>query len=156
MDKTIEQQVRDLAAREEIKELTARYCLHVVRGEGEAVVQLFTEDGVFDGTNAGINVARGRQALLEFYKAVREPEQAIPFIHNHIIEVDGDLASGTCALEGRFVRKGESYTGAGMYEDKYRKENGKWRFAERKLRFYHMVPLKTGWAEAARETKSKS
>src|SRR5205807_9142252 len=121
----------------------------VMGGEGAAIVELFTEDAVFDGTSTGMAMLRGRAELMKFYgESVNRPGLAIPFIHNHIIEVHGDTASGTCALEGRFSRRGESLTGAGYYEDTYRKVGGRWRFAERKLHFHHMVPLKQGWAES--------
>ncbi len=156
MADSIERRVQVLADREEIKELTARYCWHVMRGEGEKIVDLFADDAVFDGSNANTGVARGREELLKFYRQVREPGAAIPFIHNHIIEVSGDEAHGTCAIEGRFARGGESLTGAGYYEDRYRRVDGHWRFAGRKLYFHHMVPLKQGWAEAKAATQKKA
>lgn len=154
MAKSIEQRVQELEDREEIKELTARYCWHVARGEGEAVANLFTDDGVLDVTDSGRSPVRGREALLKFYRrSVTEPEVAIPFIQNHIIEVSGDEAHGTCGIEARFSRNGESVTAAGYYEDKYRRERGRWRFAERKLFFHHVVPLKQGWAEAKGQSR---
>jgi ketosteroid isomerase-like protein len=150
MARSIEQRVQVLEDREEIKELTARYCWHVSHGEGEAVAALFADDGMLDIPGGTFKAVKGRAALLEFYRgSVREPEQAIPFIQNHIIEVDGDNAHGTCAIEARFARNGESVTAAGYYRDKYRRERGKWRFLERVIYFHHVVPLKLGWAEAA-------
>jgi 8-oxo-dGTP pyrophosphatase MutT (NUDIX family)/ketosteroid isomerase-like protein len=147
---TMEERLHRLEAIAEIKELTARYCLHVSRNEGEAVVDLFTSDGVLDGSTAGMGVIRGRDQLSAFYKqAVSEAEESLPFIHNHIIEVSGDDASGTCALEARFSRSGRSITAAGHYEDTYRRVDGRWLFAERKLFFNHMVPLSAGWAESS-------
>lgn len=149
MGKSIEQRVRELEDREAIKELTARYCAHIARADAEAAANLFTDDGVLDMSDSGFKPVRGREALLNFYRAsVREPEAALPFIHNHVIELSGDYARGTCAIEARFARNGESITAAGYYEDKYRRERGTWRFAERKLFFHHVVPLKQGWAEA--------
>jgi ketosteroid isomerase-like protein len=154
MPKSIEQRVQELEDRDEIKELTARYCWHVAHGEGEAVANLFTDDGVLDVQDADFKPVRGREALLKFYKrSVREPEVAIPFIQNHIIEVSGDEARGTCGIEARFSRNGESVTAAGYYEDKYRRERGRRRFAERKLFFHHVVPLKQGWAEAKGQSR---
>jgi uncharacterized protein (TIGR02246 family) len=154
MAKTIEQRVQELEDRDEIKELTARYCWHVAHGEGEAVASLFADDGVLDVSDADFKPVRGREALLKFYRAsVREPEVAIPFIQNHIIEVTGDEAHGTCAIEARFSRNGESITAAGYYQDKYRRERGRWRFVERKLFFHHVVPLKQGWAEAKGQSR---
>jgi ketosteroid isomerase-like protein len=146
---TTEERLHRLEAIIEIKELTARYCWHVSRKEGEAVVDLFTSDGVLDGSSAGMGVIRGCDDLRAFYKqAVTEAEESLPFIHNHIIEVSGDAASGTCALEARFSRSGHSITAAGFYHDTYRCENGRWLFAERKLFFHHSVPLSKGWAES--------
>jgi len=45
--KTLEEQVREIADREEIKELTAKYAHWVALGEGAKVAQLFTDDGAF-------------------------------------------------------------------------------------------------------------
>ena len=154
MAKSIEQRVWELEDRDEIKELTARYCWHVAHGEGEAAANLFTDDGVLDVRYADFKPVRGREALLKFYRAsVREPEVALPFIQNHIIELSGDEARGTCAIEARFARNGESVTAAGYYEDKYRRERGRWRLVERKLFFHHVVPLKQGWAEAKGQSR---
>jgi hypothetical protein len=81
----------------------------------------------------------------------------VPFIHNHIIEFDGDNeAHGTCTIDARFTRKGESLLGAGWYNDTYRRVNGKWRFAERKIHFHHNVPLKEGWAKVKAEAAAKA
>ena len=154
MAKSIEQRVQELEDRDEIKELTARYCWHVAHGEGEAVANLFADDGVLDVTGGDFKAVRGREAILKFYRAsVREPEVALPFIQNHIIVLNGDEAHGTCAIEARFARNGESVTAAGYYEDKYRRERGRWRFVERKLFFHHVVPLKQGWAEAKGQSR---
>jgi hypothetical protein len=45
--KTLEERVREIADREEVKELTAKYAHWVALGEGANVAQLFTEDGIF-------------------------------------------------------------------------------------------------------------
>lgn len=147
--RTVEERLHRLEAITEIKELTARYCYHVSRKEGDAVVELFTDDGVLDGSSAGMGRIEGREALVAFYRpAVTQAEETLPFIQNHIIDVNGDDATGTCALEARFSRGGRSITVAGHYEDTYRRVDGRWLFAERKLFFNHVVPLDTGWAES--------
>jgi hypothetical protein len=156
MAKSLEQKVQELADREEIKELTARYCWHVQHSEGESIARLFTDDGVLEGTQPGFNAVRGMDALLKFYGAITPAESPVPFIHNHIIEIDGDNAQGTCTIDARFTRKGESILGAGWYEDKYRRVNGKWRFAVRKISFHHSVPLKEGWGKAKAEAAARA
>lgn len=154
MAKSLEQRIQELEDRDQIKELTARYCWHVARGEGEAVAALFTDDGALEVSDGSFRPVRGRDALLKFYRAaVHEPELAIPFIQNHIIEVHGDEARGTCGIEARFARGGESVTAAGYYEDRYRREKAGWHFVERKITFWHSVPLKQGWAEAKAAVK---
>jgi ketosteroid isomerase-like protein len=154
MAKSIEQRIQELEDRDQIKELTAKYCWHVAHGEGEAVANLFTDDGVLDVSDSDFKAVRGREALLKFYRAsVSEPEVALPFIQNHIIELSGNYAHGTCCIEARFARNGESVTAAGYYQDKYRRERGQWRFVERKLTFHHVVPLKQGWAEAKGQSR---
>jgi hypothetical protein len=101
--KTLEQLVREIADREEIKELTAKYAHWVALGEGAKVAQLFTDDGAFineiSGQKPNIQV-RGRQQLDEFYPAIKRG-MALPCIHNHIIELDGDNAKGTCTIDHR-------------------------------------------------------
>ena len=154
MAKSLEQRIQELEDRDQIKELTARYCWHVARGEGEAVAALFTDDGALEVNDGSFRPVRGGEALLKFYRsAVNQPKLAIPFIQNHIIEVHGDEARGTCGIEARFSRNGESVTAAGYYEDRYRREKGAWRFVERKITFWHSVPLKQGWAEAKAAAK---
>jgi hypothetical protein len=82
--KTLEQQVREIADREEIKELTAKYAHWVALGEGAKVAQLFTDDGVFIneimGEKPNINV-HGRKELDEFYPSLKRG-MALPCIHN--------------------------------------------------------------------------
>ncbi|MBV8359341.1 MAG: hypothetical protein JO189_15610 [Deltaproteobacteria bacterium] len=45
--KTLEQQVQEIADREEIKELTAKYAHWVVQGVSAKVAKLFTDNGAF-------------------------------------------------------------------------------------------------------------
>ena len=149
--KTLEQQVQELMDREEIKELTARYAHGVARGEGAAVAALFTEDGVFRNhfPDQPVTEVRGREALNQFYGAIGR-NVALPCIHNHLIVVTGDEASGTCSIEVRITRNGQSMIGSGYYEDRFRREQGRWKFVARECTFFHFVPLQQGWAEAAK------
>ena len=57
-----------------------------------------------------------------------------------------DEARGRCSVEIRMVRDGESITAAGWYDDRYRRVEGKWKFAARIFHAFHMVPLSKGWA----------
>ena len=148
--KTLEQQVQELADREELKELTAHYVHGVARGEGTKVAELFTDDGVFinDLPDTAPTVVRGREALNKFYGAIKR-NTALPCIHNHLITLAGDEATGTCSIEVRITRNNQSMIGSGYYEDRFRRENGRRKFVERHCTFFHFVPLQQGWVEAS-------
>src|SRR6202158_1717103 len=147
--KTVEQRLQEVEDREEIKELTAKYAHWVTRGEGAKVKDLFTDDGRFIneviGEKPNIEV-RGRKQLDEIYPALKRG-MALPCIHNHIIEINGDNAKGTCTIEVRITQNKQSIIGSGYYADTYRRVNDQWKFAERHAYFYHFVPLLKGWTE---------
>lgn len=138
----LEQRLAVLADKDEIRELTARYCFAVADGDANAIVDMFTDDGVFMMRGKEF---RGRAGLQEMYDgaAVSPPR---PFIQNHVIEVNGDDATGRCAVEIRLVVKEQAYTAAGHYFDTYRRVDGHWKFAARDFRVWHWVPLAKGWA----------
>ncbi|MBW2495918.1 MAG: nuclear transport factor 2 family protein [Deltaproteobacteria bacterium] len=140
---TLEERVKAIEDRESIRELTARYCQLVVSGRSLEVADLFTEDGVMEFEE---NVTRGREALKATYRDAVSDLHPIPTVHNHLIELDGDRATGFCSLELRTVENGEAITGAGHYEDSFERVGGEWKFSHRKLILYHRVPLSQGWA----------
>ena len=131
-----------LADKDEIRELTARYCFAVAEGDADAIVGLFCEDGSFALRGRRVE---GTAQLREFYGGAAAGTTPKPFIQNHVIDVDGDTATGRCGVEIRMVNDGEAYTVAGHYADSYRRVDGRWRFASRDFMPYHWVPLKQGW-----------
>ena len=133
-----------VADKDEIRELTARYCFAVAEGDADTIVGLFTDNGIFETRGT---VVAGRAALQEFYDELAGGVTPKPFIQNHVIDVDGDSAQGRCGVEIRMVRKGEAYTVAGHYHDTYWRVDGAWKFAKRDFQTYHFVKLKDGWAE---------
>ncbi len=139
----LEQRIRAIEDREAIRELTARYCRLAVGGRAEEIVELFREDGVME---SGDTLGRGRDALLALYRQSFGALRPIPTVHNHVIELDGDRATGFCSVELRLVEQGVAVTAAGHYEDEFARVDGVWKFARRRLVFYHRVPLSRGWA----------
>ena len=144
MAASIEAVVRELSDREAIRELTHRYAHCVWRKEIAAAVDLFTEDGEM---NTGDRpVIKGRKALLESYQQIFGSADFLPFVHNHLISIQGDRATGTCHLDLRATIDGESMIGAGCYDDQYVRVDGEWKFRARKLTMRYLVPLREGWA----------
>ncbi len=141
--KTLEARIQEIEDREAIRELTAMYCKCVVQGDVEKIVDLFTADGILE---SGDTYVKGHAELLAAYREALGDLRPLPCVHNHIIEVEGDRAQGTCTLELRGVTDGASQIGAGHYEDSFQRLDGAWKFSHRNLILYHMVPLSQGWA----------
>ena len=140
-----EARLRDLADREAIRDLARLYAHHVWRKDVPAAVALFTEDGEMDTGDAP--VIKGRKALLESYQRMLGDAVFQPFVHNHVIDVRGETARGTCYLDLRASMKGRSMIGSGYYDDHYVRVDGEWKFRSRKLTLCYLVPLDEGWAE---------
>jgi ketosteroid isomerase-like protein len=136
--------VRELSDREAIRDLTHRYAHCVWRKDFAAAVDLFTEDGEMDTGDRP--VIRGRQALLESYQQMLGNADFHPFVHDHLISVQGERATGTCHLDLRATIDGESMIGSGTYDDEYVRIGGEWKFRARKLTMRDLVPLREGWA----------
>ncbi len=94
---------------------------------------------------------QGKAALLQEYQRMLGPDEFHPFVHNHIIDLEGDGARGTCYLDVRASVNGRSMIGSGFYQDRYAKVAGKWRFRSRRLTMCYFVPLSEGWAEQQQE-----
>ncbi len=145
--KTLEQMVREIADREEIRDLISRYA-HCV-AQGVSVAPLFTDDGVFIVRRPGRSPAesRGRAQLDENFAASNgKVGLTLPMIHNHLLEISGDEAIGLCSNELRIVENGESIIASGYYQDSFRREKDQWRFTLRDMTFFHWVPVQRGWA----------
>lgn len=147
-EKTTEQKVQELSDREEIRDLIAIYAHRMARGV--SVADLFADDGAY--VNRGTadqppKEIRGRVALDEYYGG-REgwTDHPLPMIHNHLIQVLGDEASGICSVEIRLSGAGESLIASGYYNDRFRRECGRWMFVERDCTFFHFCTLRQGWA----------
>ena len=143
---SMEELVRALADKEAIRDLARRYADCIWRRDIRGAVGLFAEDGVMDpGTGAPI---AGRAALLEAYEGMLTGDLQ-PFVHNHVIELGGDRASGRCYLDLRATREWVSMMGSGYYDDVYVRTAEGWKFQSRRLNMRFFAPLLEGWAEAA-------
>lgn len=130
---------------EAIRRLRQRYHEAINEGYYDAIPDFFTEDGWLDFDYIGR--AEGRPTITRFFAKTPEVLPFIKqFIHNHLVEVDGDRGTGFCYLEAKTVAKGEAFMVAGRYDDVYARVDGQWLFRSMTLRAYFTVPLKQGWA----------
>ena len=109
--------LQQLLDKDEIRELTARYCHGVVDGDADAIAELFCADGKFI---AHTFRAEGRENLRAFYAGGVGGKTHKPFIQNHVIEFDSaDGARGRCSVESRVLQDGVASTQAGHHFDQH-------------------------------------
>jgi len=136
----------DVADRMALRDLVERYAQAVDRRDIDTVVSLFTEDGVLlshltPGTEERPLERRGHDDLrrglglgLAVYSSTTH------LIGGQVIDhVAGDAAAGTTACLAHHVYEddegGRRLTVMAIrYEDRYHRDGGGWRFAERRLR----------------------
>tara|TARA_B100000809_G_C14947301_1_gene462593 strand:- start:353 stop:781 length:429 start_codon:yes stop_codon:yes gene_type:complete len=129
---------------EEIRDLARRYAHSVWTQNVDGAVGLFCEDGFMDVGDA--EPVKGREKLRRAYENMIGDADLQPFVHNHVIDLDGDHATGTCYLDLRATVDGRSMIGSGYYSDVYQRTGEGWRFKSRKLTLKFFVPLELGWA----------
>lgn len=141
-------QLQGLLDRDAIRDLVRRYAHLVWQNRPLATVDLFAGDGIMDLGSDGGQIC-GHEALRAIYSQKIGDIMLHPFVHNHVIELDGDYATGFAYLDLRCVREGQSLIGSGYYEDRYVRETEGWKFQYRKLTMHYLVAPGEGWQSPA-------
>jgi len=76
----------------------------------------------------------GAKAIGAFMMEGKGRPHPIPLVHNLMIEVDGDRATGLLAMEGQVY--GTEHKIIGEYQDSYVRIGGRWKFASRIYTMY--------------------
>ncbi len=151
----LEARIRVLEDIESIRKLKATYCYLCDAGLDEkrnrdALVAHFTENACVDFGLGPASQFTGRAGLEVFFGQV--VPGAVSFcmhmVHNPIIEVDGDAATGTWYYEAPTTDAASDRAQwmAGTYEEEYVRESGEWKFASIKTRWKYITPYDEGWA----------
>jgi len=141
-----------LIAKEEIRELALLYSRGVDRKDGELLKTLYTKDGTDDHGKHYKGDATGYVQFLE--KSFPHMPYSGHHICNHLVSVDGDTGEGEVYAIAYHVfpdRSGgwiEDFMTV-RYIDRYRKEDGRWKFASRVVSFDHRTQRAISKAEAA-------
>ncbi|TQK32125.1 nuclear transport factor 2 family protein [Arthrobacter sp. SLBN-53] len=130
------ERLQALIDKDEIRELALRYCRGVDRKDPALLRSLYTNDGIDNHAN----IFRGSaSAYVDFLESSFQFIQiGARYVCNHLIELDGDEASGEVYALGYHIlpiadsRPIESFVGV-RYLDRYRREDGQWRFASREV-----------------------
>ena len=106
-------------------------------GDSEWYASCFTEDGVLHGTHE----VKGRVALAAWKQKDKASRMNLYRRHwngsLHLEKVDADTIRGRCYLLAYNGTPGQypEMTHVGVYTDTIKREGGRWRFADRRLRF---------------------
>ena len=113
-----------------------------------AIEQFATEDISFDAGEFG--TADSKDAWQEWAETVWEETTAASWhmLHNPIIEVDGDEATGRWRIETPEVAiEGGAFWSQGIYEHEYRRVDGEWKCSSFTFKTSYVTPYEHGWAE---------
>jgi uncharacterized protein (TIGR02246 family) len=135
-DDGLEQRLRRLEDREEIRALMKAYAKHLDARDFAAYAALFARDGEWAGASGRARTPAKIQAMLE--ERIPPRVEAPGETHFHLvadpaIELDGDRASAltTWALIVRGPDDSPVVRFYGRYVDQLVREDGRWRFALR-------------------------
>lgn len=113
--------------------LVYEYCIAADSRDLELWSGVWTEDAVW-----AVSDDRSFVGLAEIRAAVQRQWAALPRMQhatsNHVVSVDRDEASGRSEVTVFVQLGGERWlTGGGTYVDRYRREGGRWKIAERRV-----------------------
>ena len=134
----LNEQVQRLSDLEAIRDLPRRYAQCVWNKDSAAIAQLFAEDGVMDSGMG--EPMRGRATIAATYAPIFASSDSKPFVHNHVIDLHGDSATGTVYLDVRVTVGGKNMAGVGTISDAYVRAGDGWLFQSRKLSVTQMIP----------------
>jgi hypothetical protein len=74
------------------------------------------------------------------------------FMSNHVVDLNGDRATGFSYIEARYVpavgpTQGRSMIAAGRYDEGYLRTAIGWRIYLSRLKLFYFVPLDVGYAD---------
>lgn len=131
--------IDELATREAIKDLKARYCYHIDLKEWDLYAGLFTEDALMDVDQSVSTRGRaanpmprvtGSAAIRAFMPKLLDHADTVHQVHSPIIAVtSATTAKAVWAMEDIVKMPGFHLEGRGHYHETYVLSDGQWRIA---------------------------
>jgi len=139
---SLDERLRALEDREEIRNLEGRYARTWDAGDGAGWAALFTPDGVWQalagGSQTPANLVRGRAELEAFCNGCAGRVTGLHFLHLNELEVDADEARSLVYFDFRGTMRSPGSPPevrhqlvTGHYRVRYRRTDGGWRIAHR-------------------------
>ena len=142
---SIDARLRHIEDVEAIKTTRLKYHWAMNEGIYDGLGDIYTEDAFIDFD--GIVAVRGHAEVVDTLARLGSRVDFIKqFPSFHMVEVNGDGATGICYLDARYADKGESIMAAVKYTDKFRRTPQGWKFSEMLVKIYFNVPITRGWA----------
>ena len=139
-DTSQEARIRAIEDRIAIGELVSAYCLSIDERDLGRFLSMFTDDAVLRHED-GVMRLEGLAAIREYYTA-RFAGYGVTFHtpHSHLVEfASSEEGTGVVTGHAEMSEGGELMVAAIRYRDRYRRVNGRWRFAERVLGFWYYM-----------------
>ncbi len=141
---SLAERIAQLEAREEIRELVARYGMAVDDRDVSALADMFTSDAKFALAD-GMVTNQGRQAVIDFYtERMAAFGATYHYPHSQVIEFNPDRpgsATGMVNAHAELALDGRTLMTGLRYFDEYRVEDGQWRFVERKVAMIYYMDM---------------
>ena len=150
----LEARIRRLEDLHDIQNLITAYGIAMDERDAAATRELFTPDATLTSKD-GVFAADGLDEILETYAGrweVLGPTSHI--VHGAVLHIDPDdpdRATGTVPSHAEVVRNGESMLVSIIYEDEYRRHEGKWKFSSREMGFFYYMPA-SGYVETMKSS----
>lgn len=142
--KSLDTRLRHLEDIQEIKRLRMMYHRYINEEQFDRVASLYTPDAHLDF--GPIARADGTAQIDAMYRSLPANVEIVKqFIHNHLVEVHGDEATGLAYLDARYGKEGESLMVAARFEEKYRRTADGWKISETIVRVWFAAPVEPGW-----------
>lgn len=139
----LKQRIDQLESKEAIRALCSSYAIACDEHDMARLMSLFSQDACFDAAN-GSMVADGFRAIetmfIETFK-IRGP--AYHWTHDIVVDIDpgdADKATGLVLSHAETSPGGVVSLAAMRYHDDYKRLDGRWLFARRKIEFLYYVP----------------
>ena len=134
-----EQRWQATADRVELAELMHRYALAIDTAHFDDLRGVFTADAAVDFGSVdqyveGATGVSGIETIVNWFRTVLAPfPDVMHFMGNHVIDLDGDTATGTQPL--CFIDHATHDMRIGYYKDNYVRTNDGWRLKTRAMTF---------------------
>jgi len=131
--------LQELIAREQIRDVKARYCRLLDTKDWQGFAALFTEDAILDVSHdTGASPHRGRDAIVTAVRWAVDHAKSAHYVHSAEFHFHGpDAADVIWAMHDHMVWEAAhspippatGITGYGHYREHYLRQDGTWRIA---------------------------